>query len=120
MLLGNADRRHLASVKSPFLKVVHRYPEDKGTTILSVESIKAGEFTVPANAQGKQPPSFQDVPPFCRFLPSAKPTNDSDIRIEVWLPVTGWNRELRGYGNGLLGGGSGGNPIQFANGEFSH
>jgi len=39
---------------------------------------------------------------FCRVLASAKPTSDSDIRIEVWLPVAGWNGELRGYGNGLL------------------
>jgi hypothetical protein len=63
MLLGNADRRHLASVKSPFLKVIHRYPEDKGTTILSQSSpsrLASSRFL--PKAQGKQPPPCQDVP----------------------------------------------------------
>lgn len=29
-----------------------------------------------------------------------KPTSDSDIRVEVWLPVRGWNGKVQGVGNG--------------------
>ena len=32
------------------------------------------------------------------------PTPDSDIRIEVWLPLSGWNRKVQAVGNGGLGG----------------
>ena len=28
------------------------------------------------------------------------PTNDSDIRVEVWLPTSGWNGKLQAVGNG--------------------
>jgi hypothetical protein len=35
---------------------------------------------------------------------NAKPTSDSDIKIEVWLPVSGWNNKLLGLGNGGFAG----------------
>jgi feruloyl esterase len=31
------------------------------------------------------------------------PCGDSDIRVEVWLPQSGWNHKLQGSGNGLGG-----------------
>jgi hypothetical protein len=34
----------------------------------------------------------------------AKPSEDSNIRIEVWMPVSGWNRKLQGIGNGGFAG----------------
>ena len=34
----------------------------------------------------------------------AKPTADSNIRIEVWLPAAGWNGKLQGIGNGGFAG----------------
>lgn len=33
-----------------------------------------------------------------------KPTGDSDIKIEVWLPESGWNRKLESVGNGAWAG----------------
>jgi len=35
---------------------------------------------------------------------SLKPTSDSDIRIEVWLPMAGWNGKLQSVGNGAWAG----------------
>ena len=35
-----------------------------------------------------------------RLTPSA----DSDIRVEIWLPLAGWNRKVQAAGNGGLGG----------------
>jgi feruloyl esterase len=62
------------------------------------------------------PPSYTDLPAFCRVQAVAKPTDDSEIRIEVWLPeARRWNSKLRGTGNGGLGG-SNPNPVSLANG----
>lgn len=39
-------------------------------------------------------------PPFCRVAATLKPSQDSDIKIEVWMPETGWNGNLQAVGNG--------------------
>ncbi len=84
------------------------------TMILAAQNVAAGAFTPPpaaGRAGGGRGPNFADLPAFCRVQASAKPTSDSDIRIEVWLPVAAsWNGKLRGTGNGGLGGGTGANP----------
>lgn len=42
---------------------------------------------------------------FCRVLVRLKPTNESDIRAEFWLPERGaWNGKFVGLGNGGFGG----------------
>jgi len=33
-----------------------------------------------------------------------KPSADSDIRVEIWLPTSGWNGKLQGIGNGGFAG----------------
>ena len=47
---------------------------------------------------------YKNLPAFCRVVAEAKPTADSDIKIEVWLPVSGWNGKLQGIGNGGFAG----------------
>jgi tannase/feruloyl esterase len=47
---------------------------------------------------------FRAPRPFCRVQVTAKPTADSDIKIEVWLPIDGWNGRLMAVGNGDAGG----------------
>ena len=37
---------------------------------------------------------------FCRVFVTIAPTADSDIKVEVWLPVDGWNRKFQAVGNG--------------------
>ena len=63
------------------------------TTIAIAESRPAGEFT-PA---GGRP--IANLPEFCRIAGSMKPTSDSDIAFEVWLP-SNWNGKFQGIGNG--------------------
>src|SRR5271154_3348844 len=41
-----------------------------------------------------------DVPAFCRVAATLRPSSDSDIKIEVWLPVSGWNGKYQAVGNG--------------------
>jgi feruloyl esterase len=69
------------------------------TTITSAATVAAGAFTAPAPARGKGP-SFEDLPAFCRVAFTVAPTSDSDIKIELWMPATGWNGNYEANGNG--------------------
>src|SRR5690349_13639650 len=40
------------------------------------------------------------LPQFCRVAATLTPSSDSDIKIEVWLPVAGWNGKFQAVGNG--------------------
>ena len=51
--------------------------------------------TVAANA-----PPFYVARPFCRVQITMTPTADSDIRVEVWLPIGHWNGKFEAVGNG--------------------
>jgi feruloyl esterase len=44
------------------------------------------------------------LPAFCRVRITDKPSADSEILTEVWLPLTGWNGRYRGIGNGGFAG----------------
>jgi feruloyl esterase len=45
-----------------------------------------------------------DVPAFCKVAGSIKPSADSDIQFEVWLPASGWNGRFATAGNGGFAG----------------
>jgi hypothetical protein len=62
--------------------------------ITVAEARLAGEFTPP----GAKP--IAKLPAFCRIAGSIKPSSDSDIRFEVWLPSANWNGKFQGIGNG--------------------
>src|SRR6185295_10603520 len=40
----------------------------------------------------------------CRVAAPLRPSADSDIKIEVWLPVAGWNGKYEAVGNGAFNG----------------
>jgi len=68
------------------------------TSITLAEAVPAGAFTPPG---GKPIPN---LPAFCRVAGAIRPSADSDIRFEVWLPASGWNRKFQGVGNGGFAG----------------
>jgi len=75
------------------------------TTITLAQMVDAGMFTPPASGRGTAAPpaasrAFQNLPAFCRVAATLKPSKDSDIKIEVWMPASGWNGEFQGVGNG--------------------
>lgn len=77
------------------------------TKITSAQVVAAGAFSPPAGVPPwltGDPPFYKQVPAFCRVMAEDKPTADSDIKIEVWMPVSGWNGKLRGQGNGGFAG----------------
>ena len=69
------------------------------TTITMAQSVPAGGFTLPGG-NGQANAAFQYLPAFCRVTATLKPSSDSDIRIEVWLPASNWNGKFQGVGNG--------------------
>ena len=77
-----------------------------GTTITFAQPVAAGAFAGPPAAfTGRDLTAFyKNVPAFCRVVAEAKPTADSDIRLEVWMPISGWNGKLQGIGNGGFAG----------------
>lgn len=70
-------------------------------TVTAAGVVLPGSFTPPGAAPtATANPVFKNLPGFCRVSASLTPTSDSDIRIEVWLPVSGWNGKLQSVGNG--------------------
>ena len=78
---AGASCASLASLKLP------------NTTITAAETLGAG-----SGRQGRG--SFEDVPSFCRVAATLTPSSDSDIKVEVWLPLANWNGKFQGVGNG--------------------
>ena len=60
-----------------------------------------GDFKGKGDKGGKGPVArFKELPAFCRVAATLAPTPDSDIKIEVWLPTSGWNKKFEAVGNG--------------------
>jgi feruloyl esterase len=78
---ATADCESLTSLKMPRV------------TVASAKVSAAGEF-----------PGFQALPEFCRVQATLRPVDDSEIKIEVWLPVKDWNHKLESVGNGAWAG----------------
>jgi feruloyl esterase len=79
-------------------------------TIVSATLVAAGALPPPP-ARGGGPGGatvnpFADLPAVCRVAATLKPSADSEIKMELWLPAT-WNGKFKGTGNGGLGGGAG-------------
>ncbi len=70
--------------------------------------VAPGAFQLPASAGGPPPgvaaSRFSTLPEFCRVQATLTPSSDSDIKVEVWLPATGWNGKFVGIGNGIWAG----------------
>jgi feruloyl esterase len=67
------------------------------TTITSATDNTSGIFVVP----GTNPPTtITGLPSFCRVTATLTPTSDSSIKIEAWLPASGWNGRFLGTGGG--------------------
>jgi feruloyl esterase len=71
------------------------------TTITAALAVDAGAFIPPAPGNQAR---FRALPAFCRVAATLKPTADSEIKMEVWLPSSGWNRKFQAVGNGAFNG----------------
>lgn len=73
------------------------------TTVTSAKAVAAGTFVPPPRPDGAAQAAVA-VPAFCRVALTIAPTSDSDIKAEVWLPLSGWNGKFQQVGNGGWGG----------------
>jgi hypothetical protein len=85
-LLSAATCESLASLQLP------------NTTVTAAESHMAGPFAPPAG----QP--VRVAVDFCRVTLTLRPSSDSDIRTEVWMPAANWNGKFQGIGSGGFAG----------------
>lgn len=74
----------------------------QSATITSASMVGAGQFTLPrglgANMQGPVGNAARNapLPAFCRVRITVAPA----IKIEVWMPASGWNGKFEAVGNG--------------------
>jgi len=104
----NAGRMLLKTVLLPILLPValHAQPCDRLSQLASstasitlAKVVEAGDLTLTG---GTNP--LHNLPSFCRIAADLKPTPDSDIHIEVWLPTSQWNGKFMAIGSGGWGG----------------
>jgi len=69
--------------------------------ILTAEPVEAGKMAPPDEDKD---PIYGQLPAFCQVTAEAHPSADSKIKIEVWLPLEGWNGRFLGVGNGGFAG----------------
>ena len=82
------------------------------TSITLAQSVPAGEFTLPEGFRpGPGDPTasaltgtLKGLPSFCRVAATLRPSPDSDIKVEIWLPEGNWNRKYQAVGNGAWAG----------------
>jgi feruloyl esterase len=77
-----------------------------GATVTASQTVPAGSF-VPTEGPRNGP--YKALPAFCRVQAIAKPSADSAIEFEVWMPAAGWNGKYFAVGNGGFAG-----SIQYA------
>jgi feruloyl esterase len=74
------------------------------TVITMAASVTPGAFAPPASfslslQQGDV--AYKNLPAFCRVAATMRPTSDSEIKIEIWLPPSSaWNGKFMAVGNG--------------------
>ena len=72
---------------------------DNGTAIVDATMVASGTLPISDAA------AASNLPPFCRVQGVSKPSGDSDIRFEVWLPQPAvWNRKFLSTGEGGFAG----------------
>ena len=74
------------------------------------KTVAAGALTLPTPLPAAGPRggltfiSAKELPEFCRVSALIKPSKDSKIKFEVWMPASNWNGKFAGLGNGAMGG----------------
>jgi len=71
------------------------------STITLAQTVPPGGFSAPG---GRGADAYKSVPAFCRVAATLTPVADSEIKLEVWLPESGWNGKLQSVGNGAWAG----------------
>ncbi len=88
------------------LDIASRNLPDADITVAEV--VAAGEFMPPSSGNNRisatQPDYAGALPEFCRVTITLRPSDDSDIKMELWLPTDDWNGKYLAVGNGAFTG----------------
>jgi feruloyl esterase len=77
----------------------------RNATITAATPVEAGAFPAPPGGRGPNAGAvYKTLPAFCRIAAILRPSSDSAIKIEVWMPAMGWNGKLQSVGNGAWAG----------------
>src|SRR5204862_6811556 len=77
----------------------------KGRTFDHTTSIVDSALVTSGTLRISDTVTVANLPAFCRVQGGSKPSADSDIRFEVWLPQpAGWNRKFLSTGEGGFAG----------------
>jgi feruloyl esterase len=70
---------------------------------MTATPIDGGTITTAQIVEANSVSSAPDHPAFCRLQATLTPSPDSDIQVEVWMPITGWNGKFHAAGGFLVG-----------------
>jgi feruloyl esterase len=59
-------------------------------------------------------PASTPIPESCRVAATLRPSADSEIKMEVWMPVSNWNGRYQAVGNGAFNGTINAGPLAAA------
>jgi feruloyl esterase len=68
-------------------------------SIALAKTVETGTFAPSGSTE-----ALNNLPPFCRVTVQLRPSADSDIGVEIWLPISGWNGKFLAVGGGGWGG----------------
>ena len=98
--VGFAERQSVAAAACERLAKSLSLPN---TTVTMAQAIEPGRFIPPGGGPAAAGAAMS-LPAFCRVALKIVPSPDSDIKSEVWLPMSGWNGKFLQVGNGAWGG----------------
>jgi feruloyl esterase len=70
------------------------FTSEGNTTVSAATEVTSGTLVTPTNQ------TLTNLPAFCRVQGTSRPTADSDIYFEVWLPISTWNGKFLSSGEG--------------------
>src|SRR5262249_31797284 len=74
------------------------FTSEGNTTVTSATLVSSGTLVTPNNL------TLTNLPSFCRVQLTSRPTTDSNIFAEVWLPQSTWNGKFLSTGEGGFAG----------------
>lgn len=74
------------------------------TKITSAELVPAGPFVNPGGRGRGRGGAGEPLPGHCSVTMVLSPTSDSNINVELWMPVENWNGRFLAVGNGGFAG----------------
>jgi tannase/feruloyl esterase len=95
-----ASCESLAARALPHAKIDSAQPVAQGA--FAAPGGRGREDTAGRGAGGRGPARnpYADTPAFCRVSATLTPSRDSDIKVEIWMPASGWNGKFQAVGNG--------------------